>query len=88
MGEFGEIVGIQGGMAMPRELVSDELWAVAVAKIVGSRERERTKEFQRLVGHFLFAPYFCLVRRPNEKGHVERLVDYARKRSLVRQPQV
>jgi transposase len=41
---------------------------VAVAKIVGSREREQTAEFQRLAGHFLFEPHFCLVRRPNEKG--------------------
>jgi transposase len=61
---------------------------VAVAKIVGSRERERTKEFQRLAGHFLFEPHFCLVRRPNEKGHVERLLDYGRRRCLVPIPQV
>ena len=61
---------------------------VAVGKIVGSREREHTKEFQRLVGHFLFEPHFCLVRRPNEKGHVEHLLDYGRKRCLVPVPQV
>lgn len=61
---------------------------VAVAKVVGSREREQTAEFQRLVGHFLFKPHFCLVRRPNEKGHVERLLDYGRKRCLVPIPQV
>lgn len=61
---------------------------VAVGKIVGSREREQTQEFQRLVGHFLFEPHFCLVRRPNEKGHVEHLLDYGRKRCLVPVPQV
>jgi transposase len=72
---------------VPRRISYDNT-KVAVAKIVGSRERERTKEFQRLVGHFLFEPHFCLVRRPNEKGHVERLVDYARRRSLVPIPQV
>lgn len=72
---------------VPRRISYDNT-KVAVAKIVGSRERERTKEFQRLVGHFLLEPHFCLVRRPNEKGHVERLVDYARRRSLVPIPQV
>lgn len=61
---------------------------VAVAKIVGSRERTQTREFQRLVGHFLFEPHFCLVRRPNEKGHVERLLDYGRSRCLVPIPTV
>jgi len=51
---------------------------VAVAKIVGSRERVVTKEFSRLKSYHLFDAHFCLVRRPNEKGHVERLLDYAR----------
>lgn len=58
----------------------------AVAKIVGSRERVVTREFGRLMSHFLFASHFCLVRRPNEKGHVERLLDYARSNFLVPVP--
>jgi hypothetical protein len=45
-------------------------------------------EFQRLQSHFLFEDHFCLVRRPNEKGHVERLLDYARSNFLVPVPQV
>ena len=61
---------------------------VAVAKIVGSRERLPTKEFSRLTSYHLFATHFCLVRRPNEKGHVERLVDYARSNFLVPVPAV
>jgi transposase len=60
----------------------------AVAKIVGSRERVVTREFGRLMSHFLFASDFCLVRRPNEKGHVERLLDYARSNFLVPVPRV
>jgi len=47
-----------------------------------------TREFQRLMSHFLFASHFCLVRRPNEKGHVERLVEYAWSNFLVPVPQV
>jgi len=61
---------------------------IAVAKIVGSRERNVTHEFQRLRSHFLFTDHFCLVRRPNEKGHVERLLDYARQNFLVPVPRV
>jgi hypothetical protein len=61
---------------------------VAVGKIVGSREREVTKEFLRLKSHYLYEDHFCLVRRPNEKGHVERLLDFARRSFLVPVPQV
>lgn len=61
---------------------------VAVARIVGNRERKVTTEFLRLKSHFLFEDHFCLVRRPNEKGHVERLLDFARKNYLVPVPRV
>ena len=44
---------------------------MAVAAITGARGRTLTREFLRLASHFLFAYHFCLVRRPNEKGHVE-----------------
>jgi transposase len=61
---------------------------IAVAKIVGGRGREVTSEFMRLAGHYLFAYHFCRVRRPNEKGHVENLVGYARRNYLVPVPVV
>ena len=61
---------------------------IAVAKIVGSRERNVTTEFLRLKSHFLFADHFCLVRRANEKGHVERLLDFARSNFLVPVPRI
>ncbi len=61
---------------------------VAVGKITGNRERAVTAEFQRLQSHFLFEEHFCLVRRPNEKGHVERLLDYARRKFFVPVPRV
>jgi len=47
-----------------------------------------THEFLRLKSYYLFASHFCLVRRPNEKGHVEKLVDYARSNFLVPVPAV
>ena len=61
---------------------------VAVAKIIGRRERELTRAFLRLASHFLFASHFCLVRRPNEKGHVENLLGFARRNFLVPLPRV
>jgi transposase len=72
---------------VPRRIAYDNT-KTAVAKITGSRERQVTREFQRLQSHYLFTPHFCLVRRPNEKGHVERLLDYARSNFLVPVPAV
>jgi transposase len=61
---------------------------IAVSKLTGSRDRQLTKEFLRLQGHYLFDAHFCLVRRANEKGHVENLVGYGRRNFLVPIPQV
>jgi transposase len=60
---------------------------IAVATIVGGRGDTPTKEFLRLASHFLFAHHFCRVRRPNEKGHVEAMVGYARRNFLVPIPE-
>lgn len=72
---------------VPRKIRYDNS-KIAVAKITGSRERQVTKEFQRLQSHYLFQAQFCLVRRANEKGHVECLVDYGRANFLVPVPRV
>src|SRR5215468_8198068 len=72
---------------VPKRIAYDNT-KTAVAKILGSRSRQVTREFHRLQSHYLFAPHFCLVRRPNEKGHVERLLDYARSNFLVPVPAV
>ena len=60
---------------------------IAVATIVSGRGRTPTREFLRLQSHFLFAHHFCRVRRPNEKGHVEAMVGYARRNFLVPIPE-
>jgi transposase len=61
---------------------------IAVAKFVGRRGDTPTQEFLRLESHFLFAHHFCLVRRANEKGHVEGLVGFARRNFMVPIPQI
>jgi transposase len=59
---------------------------IAVAAVTGARGRTPTKEFLRLASHFLFGYRFCRVRRPNEKGHVEAMVGFARRNFLVPVP--
>ena len=61
---------------------------IAVAKFVGRRGDTPTQEFLRLESHFLFEHHFCLVRRANEKGHVEGLVGFARRNFMVPIPQI
>lgn len=61
---------------------------IAVIEVLKGRERKLTREFLRLQSHYLFTEHFCLVRRANEKGHVERLLGTARKRFLVPVPDV
>jgi transposase len=61
---------------------------IAVAKVLQNRGRVLTREFLRLASHYLFDHHFCLVRRPNEKGHDENLVGYARRNFLVPVPEL
>jgi len=83
----GHIRAFQFFGGVPRRISYDNT-KIAVAKIVGGRGHTITREFQRLVSHFLFEYHFCLVRRPNEKGHVERLLAFARRNYLVPVPHV
>ena len=72
---------------VPRRISYDNS-AIAVIEVLSGRERKLTKEFLRLKSHYLFEHHFCLVRRANEKGHVERLLGCARKNFLVPVPHV
>jgi len=62
--------------------------SIFVAKILGPHERKLTDGFLQLKSHYLFDAHFCRVRRPNEKGVVERAVRYARQNFMVPVPQV
>lgn len=72
---------------VPRRISYDNS-AIAVIEVLKGRERKLTREFLRLESHYLFEHHFCLARRANEKGHVERLLGCARKSFLVPVPQV
>ena len=52
---------------------------IAVAKILGGTERQRTRAFSELQSHYLFADKFGRPAKGNDKGKVEGLVGYARR---------
>jgi hypothetical protein len=60
---------------------------IAVTKVIHKRGGEFTREFLRLESHYLYSHHFCLVRRPNEKGHTENLVGHSRRNFLVPVPE-
>ena len=72
---------------VPWRISYDNL-SIAVKKITGCHKRELTDGFLELVSHYLFEPYFCNVRRGNEKGVVEGLAKYVRLNNFVPVPQV
>jgi transposase len=72
---------------VPRRISYDNT-RIAVARLAGRRGDTLTELFLRLKSHYLFDSHFCLVRRPNEKGHVENLVGFARRNFLVPVPVV
>jgi len=61
---------------------------VCVSKIIGPRARELTEGSKQLLSHYLFDPHFCLVRRANEKGNVDRVVKFAWPNFFVPVPQM
>jgi len=63
------------------QMVYDNM-RVAVAKFVGPHEKEPTQALLQLKGHYQFSHRFCNAYRGNEKGHVERSVEYIRRKAF------
>ncbi len=61
---------------------------IAVAKILGGEERQRTRSFSELQSYYLFADKFGRPAKGNDKGKVEGLVGYARRNFMVPVPRV
>lgn len=55
---------------------------VAVARFVGPHEKEPTRALTDLKSHYRFSHRFCNLYRGNEKGHVERSVEYVRRKAF------
>lgn len=56
---------------------------VAVSRFVGLHEKEPTRALLEMRGHYLFTHRFCNIYSGNEKGHVERSVEYVRRKSFA-----
>jgi transposase len=56
---------------------------IAVAKILGGEQRQRTRAFSELQSYSLFADKFGRPARGNDKGKVEGIVGYARRNFMV-----
>jgi transposase len=63
------------------EMVYDNM-RVAIAEFVGRNEKVPTQAMVNLAGWFQFRWRFCNVRRGNEKGHVERSVEFVRRKAF------
>jgi transposase len=72
---------------VPRRILYDNT-KIAVAKILGGEERQKTRAFSELQSHYLFAAKFGRPAKGNDKGKVEGLVGYARRNFMVPVPRV
>lgn len=60
---------------------------VAIRKFVGLKEKEPTEALSKLSMYYHFDFRFCNIRRGNEKGHVERSVEFVRRKAFSIQDQ-
>jgi transposase len=67
---------------VPRSILYDNT-KIAVARILGDGERQRTRVFSELQSHYLFEDRFGRPGKGNDKGKVEGLVGYARRNFRV-----
>jgi transposase len=66
-----------------KEMVYDNM-RVAVKKFVGTSEERATTCLLELSNYYKFSFRFCNIRKGNEKGHVERSVEFIRRKSFSR----
>jgi len=66
---------------VPRIMVYDNM-KVAVAKFVGRIEKEATIALKQISVYYGFKYRFCNIASGNEKGHVERSVEFVRRKAF------
>jgi len=67
---------------VPARILYDNT-TLAVVRILGDGERNKTLAFSELQSHYLFAEKFGRPAKGNDKGKVENLVGYARRNFMV-----
>ena len=70
---------------VPQSILYDNT-RIAVARILGDGRRQRTRVFNELQSHYLFADRFGRPGKGNDKGKVEGLVGFIRRNYLVPLP--
>src|SRR5260370_38740826 len=68
--------------AVPARILYDNT-KIAVARILGGEERQRTRAFSELQSYYLFADKFGRPAKGNDKGKVEGIVGYSRRNFMV-----
>jgi transposase len=68
--------------AVPARILYDHT-KIAVARILGGEERQRTRAYSELQSHYLFSDKFGRPAKGNDKGKVEGLVGYSRRNFMV-----
>src|SRR5664280_127337 len=68
---------------VPKQMVYDNM-KVAVARFVNTKIKEPTVALMQLENYYSFNHRFCNVRKGNEKGHVERSVEFVRRKVYAR----
>lgn len=72
---FSHLEGVHKG------IVYDNM-RVAISKFIGRTEKQPTEALLELSNYYKFGFRFCNIRKGNEKGHVERSVEYVRRKSF------
>lgn len=72
---FREVRGV------PHVMVYDNM-RVAVKEFVGPNQKTPTEALSRMSAHYVFSFRFCNARAGWEKGHVERSVEYVRRKAF------
>lgn len=67
---------------VPHQLVYDNM-RVAVKRFIGPSEKEPTDGLLGMSMYYQYNFRFCNVRKGNEKGHVERSVEYIRRKAFA-----
>ena len=78
-------IAFLGGV--PQSILYDNT-KLAVARILGDGQRQRTRAFTELQSHYLFEDRFGRPGNGNDKGKVEGMVGYARRNFLVPIPRM
>lgn len=66
---------------VPHQMVYDNM-RVAIAKFVGKNEKVPTLALKQMSTYYGFNFRFCNIRSGNEKGHVERSVEFVRRKAF------